>query len=168
MDVIPHHRKSLLAKHKLSTVPEFDAQRDLGQCYLAKTHWLSKWQKIASFCEFSVSFAKFFELWALELRLVSPCNSCMAVMTVVQMHRFCSLAGPGISQECGFKRRLVGIHTMSLAFPKWGSALEDVLKGSVSSLLKNPHLQISLDSAGALGCLWITLTTQITLCTNST
>ncbi|KAF2985262.1 hypothetical protein EK904_007577 [Melospiza melodia maxima] len=29
------------------------------------------------------------------------------------------------------------------------------------------HPQISLDSAGALGYLWITLTTQITLCTNS-
>lgn len=83
------------------------------------------------------------------------------------MHGFCSSAGPGISQECGLKRKLVGIHTMSLAFPSWGGALEDVLKGSVGLLLKKNHPQISLDSAGALGYLWITLTTQITLCTNS-
>lgn len=57
MDVVPLHYKLLLAKHKLVTVAEFDAQRDLGQCYLAKTHWPSIWQKIAPFCEFAVSFA---------------------------------------------------------------------------------------------------------------
>lgn len=57
MDVIPHHHKLLLAKHKLVAVPEFDAQRNLGQCYLAKSHWPSNWQKIALFSELSVSFA---------------------------------------------------------------------------------------------------------------
>lgn len=88
-------------------------------------------------------------------------------MTVVYMHRFCSLAAPSISQECGLKRKLVGISTMSLAFPNWDGALEDVLKGSVGLLLKKNHPQISLDSAGALSYLWITLTTQITLCTKS-
>lgn len=57
MDVIPHHHKLLLAKHKLVAVPEFDAQRNLGQCYLAKSHWPSNWKKIALFSELSVSFA---------------------------------------------------------------------------------------------------------------
>lgn len=105
--------------------------------------------------------------WVMSPRAKTLCNSYMAVMTVVQMHRFCSLAGPGISQECGLKRKLVGIHTMSLAFSKWGGALKMYSREAWVHCWKN-HSQISLISAGALGYLWITLTTQIPLCTNFT